>query len=527
MAEVTDCSVCAEKFTSSVRTKICCGYCSYNACKTCVTRYLLSQVLDAHCMNCRMGWNREFLDLNLSKAFVKGLWREHKKKMYLNREKALLSNFQKYAAAKKKMQEIGPKLSEALKNHTAIDNEKHKCHATISERKQKIARDNIQPNEEFYVNHLSYISKLSDIYKEETENYIIYQRLQMRFNRYNNIYNDNDTTVKEKKEFIMKCVKEGCRGFLSQSYKCELCSTYVCKDCMLIKAEKNDETHVCKKEDVDTVSMIRKETRPCPKCGIRISKIDGCDQMWCTADGCGTAFSWISGKIINGTIHNPHYYEWVRRNNNGVVPRNPGDIPCGGFPDYHSIGTPLRALGLNVSYTATTPLNKQVSLIYAIHRCFMDIQGFRIPMYTTIRDNIMFKELHVNFLLENLTEEKWIQSIFMKELNMEKKNAILAVLQTFLAAGQDLFREIVTQLNELVAKKTPNKAYIVTIDEFKNVIEVLDQFEELRNYINQSLIKTGEDLSTPVPQISQPWICESAASTERIKEKAKESKEKK
>ena len=42
----------------------------------------------------------------------------------------------------------------------------------------------------------------------------------------------------EKKEFIMKCVKEGCRGFLSQAYKCELCSTYVCKDCMIEKKEK-------------------------------------------------------------------------------------------------------------------------------------------------------------------------------------------------------------------------------------------------------------------------------------------------
>jgi hypothetical protein len=294
---------------------------------------------------------------------------------------------------------------------------------------------------------------------------------------------------------------------------------------MVVKKEKNDETHVCKKEDVDTVSMIRKETRPCPKCGIRISKIDGCDQMWCTAENCGTAFSWNTGKLINGIIHNPHYYEWMRRNNNGTAPRNPGDMPCGGFPDYYSISTPMRALGLNNTYNIqTNTLNKQVNLVYSIHRCFMDIQDYRIPLYTPIRDNMMFKEFHVNFLLGKLTEEKWVQSIFMKELNMEKKTAILAVLQTFLLAGQDLFRGIVTHLNELHAKKIANRVYMVSLEDFKNVNDLLVQLETLRNYINQNLIKTGEDVSTPVPQINEYWVCESAASTERIKEKAKETK---
>jgi hypothetical protein len=69
--------------------------------------------------------------------------------------------------------------------------------------------------------------------------------------------------------------------------------------------------------------------------------------MWCTADNCKTAFSWNSGKIINGTIHNPHYYEWLRRNNNGEIPRNPGDIPCGGFPGYDAYVNNLRTLPAN------------------------------------------------------------------------------------------------------------------------------------------------------------------------------------
>jgi hypothetical protein len=421
------------------------------------------------------------------------------------------------------MNELEPKVYAALNEHNAIENEKHKYHAMIAENKNKIVHNKIlQLNEDFYLKHLANITKLTDIYKEETEKYILYQRLQIKFNRHRNIYHDNNGSVKEKKEFIMKCVKEDCRGFLSQAYKCDLCSTYVCKDCMVIKIEKNDITHVCKKEYVDTVSMIRKETRPCPKCGIRISKIDGCDQMWCTADGCGTAFSWISGKIINGTIHNPHYYEWVRRNNNGVVPRNPGDIPCGGFPDFNTFSNSLRSLGINI-YTInatpqyTNPFKEQVTRMYNIHRCFIDIQEYRLALYTPTQNAMIFKEYHVDFLLGNITEEKWIQSIFMKELNAEKRQAILIVLQTFLAAGQDLFRGFIPILNELVYKKAQNTKFVLTPDDFKPIDAILVQFETLRSYINENLVTTGESVSTPVPQFDTLWTWQSVTSVEKIK----------
>ena len=320
----------------------------------------------------------------------------------------------------------------------------------------------------------------------------------------------------------MKCVKDGCRGFLSQSYKCELCSTYVCKDCMIVKKEKNDETHTCNKEDVETVSLIRKETRPCPKCGIRISKIDGCDQMWCTSDGCGTAFSWNSGKAISGIIHNPHYYEWLRRNGNGEIPRNPGDNPCGGFPDYTSYANSLRTLGLSAASIArVSNVSKYVTLIYSIHRCFIDIQDYRLGLYVTGRDQDFFKEIHVKYLLGKTTEKEWTQSIFMKEYNTEKRQAVHSVLLTFLNAGADIFRKIVQELSNLVKEKALNPKYIVDNDNFKKVITVINEMESLRSYINESLVKTGELMCTPVPQFDDTWTWKTPASVKNIKKPTK------
>ena len=105
-----ECKVCIDKYTNAVnKKKVQCNYCDYNSCVGCAQKYLLSQVVDAHCMSCRTGWNREFIDLNMTKTFRIKDWRDHKKIMILNREKAVLPTMQVYAAAKKMIDELKKK----------------------------------------------------------------------------------------------------------------------------------------------------------------------------------------------------------------------------------------------------------------------------------------------------------------------------------------------------------------------------------------------------------------------------------
>ena len=51
--------------------------------------------------------------------------------------------------------------------------------------------------------------------------------------------------------------------------------------------------------------------------------------MWCVR--CHTAFSWKTGALAHGVVHNPHFYDFRRRE--GSAPRAPGDVPCGGMPN--------------------------------------------------------------------------------------------------------------------------------------------------------------------------------------------------
>ncbi len=94
----------------------------------------------------------------------------------------------------------------------------------------------------------------------------------------------------ERKAFVKPCPAPDCRGFLSNKWICGLCDTIVCKDCHEIKGKKKsgstdednpeveDEKtpHVCDKNNIETAKALQKETRGCPKCGVRIFKIDGC-----------------------------------------------------------------------------------------------------------------------------------------------------------------------------------------------------------------------------------------------------------
>ena len=121
---------------------------------------------------------------------------------------------------------------------------------------------------------------------------------------------------------------------LSTQYKCEICKLYTCHDCFEIIGHNKTDEHTCNPDSVKSAELIRKDTKPCPTCGVRIFKISGCDQMWCTE--CEIAFSWSNRTvwimamfiiliIINGS----------KSKNNGQAPRNPGDILCGGLCNYH------------------------------------------------------------------------------------------------------------------------------------------------------------------------------------------------
>jgi hypothetical protein len=88
-----------------------------------------------------------------------------------------------------------------------------------------------------------------------------------------NINNINlGESVEDRKKFIRKCPMNECRGFLSTQWKCGSCEKKICNKCN----EEKVEPHICNPENVASMELLNKDTKPCPNCGTMIFRISGC-----------------------------------------------------------------------------------------------------------------------------------------------------------------------------------------------------------------------------------------------------------
>ena len=289
---MSTCTVCCDKYNKTQRKKVTCPHCDYEACKTCIQTYLLSTTEEPHCMKCKHEHDREFIDSFCTKRFRNVEYRKHREQILYEREMARMPETQPYAEYRIKMKDLRLRYFELLDQMFLLRDMRREA---INTRNSTIEYDDA-------------IAKMRRDIEEIVE-------------KVNSL--ELNVTTNSSEKFTRKCPYEECRGFLDTDMKCGLCVQQFCEHCNEVII---DSDHVCDPKTVETMKLINKDTKPCPKCGTMIHKIDGCAQMWCTE--CHTAFDWRSGRIETGRVHNPHYFEFKKRS------REHGDIPCGGRPTF-------------------------------------------------------------------------------------------------------------------------------------------------------------------------------------------------
>lgn len=426
MSEKTrsNCEVCYEDLNNSTHKLVKCDKCEYKCCKQCVRTYFKDILNEPHCMKCKMQWEPEFVIAAVNKVYYNGEFKENRKAMLTTLEKSRLPDTQNDAKMFLLQEQLDAKVL-SIKGQ-------------IKQLKQQI-----------HIKEQEIILAHSEFLKEKKTG---------------------------RKVFIMKCQSD-CKGFLSSSYKCDLCNKHTCSKCFEVVDndpevyDPQDAQHVCKPENVETVSLMKKETKACPGCSVRIYKIDGCNQMWCVE--CNTAFDWISGKIVNGTIHNPHYYDYLKKN--GGIPRAPGDVLCGGLPNirgmYEKISV-LRATGVIEADVSEIMLRN----IGNVHQFVSHIHH----LYTDLTQNMTYqntlKNIRIKYILSRISEEEFSAGIFREHKKDSKNKKKMQLIQMVDNVGTDLLQNY----NEFLDKKVKKQQLHV-----EQMIEMIHSFTKIVLYFNE------------------------------------------
>ena len=433
------CLICANSFTKKARAKITCPYCAFESCKECCQTYLLNETI-SKCMNsdCNREWTRHFISASFSANFIKNEYKKHREEILFNNERALLPSTQpivEHELQKRKWQQ---------------DMEKVK-------------------------------NEITELNKE-------YMRLYSLINRVQN----HNTRETERAAFVRACPVSECRGYLSTQWKCGICEKWTCPECHEIKGINRDVEHTCNPENVETAKLISQDTKSCPSCRTRIFKIDGCDQMWCTQ--CHTAFSWRTGRI-ESNIHNPHYYEWMRRTGGNEI-QNQNMNQCQGQMILHHgyINDMLRMIRAKIHPNTMTVesqynIDKNIYDFSNMCRSIIHIRGVDLPRfnYNYVLNN---QELRVKYMMNEIDENKFKCLIQQNDKKYQKTREIHNVLQMFIDASSDImfrFRRDVESPNYELQFDTLNE--LIPLIEYTNecFIEISKTYHSVALHISKTL----------------------------------------
>ena len=500
LVSASECKICCEKYNKSNHVPIKCTSCEFEACRQCHATFIidLSNAVP-NCMNCHREFQREFLVQNFTQKFVTQDWKKHREHVMFQRERALLPTRQPVAEMVRRKDVLKRENEELLKQMTELRTKQYQCQREIGNIDYRI-------------------------------------RMGPAADAFPNPRNGNGTTsAPHAAAFIRPCpnTASNCRGFLSTQWKCNLCNMWACKDCHEIKGTTQDTPHECNPDNLASAKLIDTETRPCPKCGARVFKISGCNQMFCTAcNDC--AFDWVTGRIET-IIHNPHYFEFQRQRNGGQAPRVIGDILCGREVDYattHTITMDLfpreeisqmmimwrgtnrnmynapgitgqarwekfyedciknvnRIMGTQQQQQTLTPdqkMTNQRQILFRklqfreICRLIIEIRQVTLPQHRIdpLRYN---EELGVKYLLGDLSEKDFATSLQRSDKKMQKSRDIQNILTMVLNTSTDIIFRFAEHLRTSRANIAQNPNYVFNNNDFN----IMDEIRELFNYAN-------------------------------------------
>ena len=435
-----------------MKKPITCNLCEFSACYKCFSKFILECTLNPKCMKCDKPWSRKHLVNSFGQYFVTHTYKAKRENVLFDIEKAMLPTTQPMAAQILEMK----RLQKEIDKHDVDSLELRMIAGRIDK--------GILDSE--FDDYLANRKNVMMQYHDHREEMFILESKKDRIARRNR--NERNWRSHTHRSCIfVKCPGNECRGFAmskASGLECDLCKTVLCKEC---HDPMGQTEHTCDPNTLETVRLLKRDSKNCPNCKSMIFKIDGCDQMFCTQ--CHTAFSWRTGEVVSGRIHNPHYYEYLRRSGNQE--RELGDVPCGGVPPATSAITNRR----NYSRIHQIVTHVDYDALYML----------RIACNAENSN----QDMRILYLNNETTLEAFKHEIYRREKALEKKREIMGILTTFVVVCSDIFRNIIADTAV-----------------YENEASNLEQFESIRKFTNDSLMDVSRVYRCVVPFIDSSWV---------------------
>jgi hypothetical protein len=545
---INECDICMETYNKKLNKPILCEYCPMEVCRSCCERYILGEKI-VKCMSiyCNREWSRKYIASQFTATFIEGPLKERRRTVLYEKER---EKFPYTLEKMGQLDDLNLKINtydidDINKNIHEIN---RKCHEIpqqfafqrdnyvkrINKINKKI-RKQIQ-NESDHVIWNNFVKQYSEIVTNMNASMISFvapnipddlvmseekHKIIKVFNKcietylkskkdYNALYDKRsqyihmtieleqlnaqremiwdeiETNPNEQQQStirnvnINKCPTQDCKGILNAEWHCILCNVDACSSCHEIKGEE----HKCDSNTVETVKMLNTDTKACPKCYTSIYKIDGCDQMWCVK--CHTAFSWKTG-AIETKIHNPHYYEWMRKNSaNGLIPREVGDNQaCEAINENTAINYTLEFKKYYIDDMLMNDLEIISSGVLSNVQHFVHLTEVVLPRYRDETDLVNEFIMRTDFLKNEINEKNYKMNL-EKEAKKKSKNAeVRQVVQLWIDAKSDILRRVMDVV------RIESVTFENVLDSLHNQQNIIKEMNELDEYM-KTLIKEIE-----------------------------------
>ena len=373
-------------------TLLYCPYCHYVSCEKCTRQYVLTTIHEAHCMSCRKPWTYSFLESIFSKSFLKKEYREKQENMLFEREKAYF-----------------PKTQLAL----------------------------------MYETQLEQCNEISRTVRKQI------QELTMRLQEQSDKKKQIQQKLCQPMKVASHCPDRSCTGMII-NHQCGICKSTVCSICNVIQ----NETHVCKEEDLQSIAYIRETSKACPQCHVMIQRTSGCDHMWCTS--CHTAFRWSTLTIEKHVLPNPHYYEYLAKTATTL---------CQDTVLLDQRHLPLieqRITSLSCDEPIKMRLHQRAQYVIRLRETVFSEQE--------TENEWTHHVLRIRYLRKEITEERFKSLLYLAQQRLRHKIEYKHIMTTYLHIMSDWLRSI----------------------DDSAVLTVFDKEQSLQLYLNQSIIELQE-----------------------------------